>query len=172
MVLRPPRHHQRLPHHPMRTRLLGFQRQGAKTRRPRPAVNPKGIASSSPGLRGTSYPGKAAENHANPNGVAACARIQPQPRWGWKNPGGPVPKVARASQPWALSRNPVGILRLPATAHRSRLRSASLRLGVLALKNSERKFVRVRPQSRCRQWTGCSPAITGQPPGQSVNKNL
>jgi hypothetical protein len=32
--------------------------------------NPKGIASSSPGLRGTSYPGLINESWANPNGVA------------------------------------------------------------------------------------------------------
>ena len=33
--------------------------------------NPKGIVSSSPGLRGTSYPGSALQNPTNPNGVAA-----------------------------------------------------------------------------------------------------
>ena len=33
--------------------------------------NPKGIVSSSPGLRGTSYPGCGARNRSNPNGVAA-----------------------------------------------------------------------------------------------------
>ena len=33
--------------------------------------NPKGIASSSPGLRGTSYPGKTARQPVNPNGVVS-----------------------------------------------------------------------------------------------------
>ncbi len=33
--------------------------------------NPKGIASFSPGLRGTSYPGKTAKRIANPNGVGS-----------------------------------------------------------------------------------------------------
>src|SRR5438034_10130547 len=33
--------------------------------------NPNGIVSSSPGLRGTSYPGCAAQMFHNPNGVAA-----------------------------------------------------------------------------------------------------
>ena len=50
--------------------------------------NPNGIVSSSPGLRGTSYPGR--------------------PRWGctsWVM----FPKVACSSQPWALGRNPFGI---------------------------------------------------------------
>ncbi len=34
-------------------------------------ANPKGIVSSSPGLRGTSYPGFSAKNDFNPNGVAS-----------------------------------------------------------------------------------------------------
>ena len=33
--------------------------------------NPKGVASSSPGLRGTSYPGSPPRNFPNPKGVAA-----------------------------------------------------------------------------------------------------
>ncbi len=59
--------------------------------------NPKGIVSSSPGLRGTSYPGNAVRRTINPNGVAAPSVER-------------KPKVARASQPWALRRNPIGIL--------------------------------------------------------------
>src|SRR6266436_2156797 len=35
-------------------------------------VNPDGIASSSPGLRGTSYPGKSCKPRLNPNGVVAA----------------------------------------------------------------------------------------------------
>src|SRR5258708_2522967 len=37
-----------------------------------PTVNPEGIASSSPGLRGTSYPGKSCKPSHNPNGVVAA----------------------------------------------------------------------------------------------------
>src|SRR2546421_9687051 len=33
--------------------------------------NPNGILSQSPGLRGTSYPGKTSEENHNPNGVVA-----------------------------------------------------------------------------------------------------
>lgn len=44
----------------------------------------------------------------NPNGVAADARRWTQPLQGWSICGR-VPRVARASQPWAMGRNPVGI---------------------------------------------------------------
>ena len=50
--------------------------------------NPEGIASSSPGLRGTSYPGSAGRKADNPNGVVATGarppvpQPWPQPRWG------------------------------------------------------------------------------------------
>src|SRR6266446_2938823 len=37
-----------------------------------PTVNPEGIVSSSPGLRGTSYPGKSCKPRLNPNGVVAA----------------------------------------------------------------------------------------------------
>ena len=36
-----------------------------------PSENPKGIPAQSPGLRGTSYPGKTSEENHNFNGVAA-----------------------------------------------------------------------------------------------------
>lgn len=39
------------------------------------AFNPKGIVSSSPGLRGTSYPGAAREQILNPEGVLAATRL-------------------------------------------------------------------------------------------------
>jgi DNA-binding NarL/FixJ family response regulator len=43
--------------------------------------NPEGIVSSSPGLRGTSYPGSTSANRATPTGVAADLVVaQPQPR--------------------------------------------------------------------------------------------
>jgi hypothetical protein len=73
--------------------------------------NPKGIVSSSPGLRGTSNPGNRSGGNRQPQrgcGLKA-GRGQAQPRWGWQPPHR-FPRVARASQPWALSRNPFGIL--------------------------------------------------------------
>ena len=70
--------------------------------------NPKGIVSSSPGLRGTSYPGLASVWFSTPTGLLPLAVPGPQPRWGWPTPPG-FPRVARGSQPWALGRNPFGI---------------------------------------------------------------
>lgn len=86
------------------------------------SANPKGILASSPGLAYHAYPGTACQHVHNPNGVAATRSPgMPQPRWGWPMPG-VVPKVgARARQPWALGRNPVGIgggLRLESVARR------------------------------------------------------
>jgi hypothetical protein len=75
------------------------------------AFNPKGIVTSSPGLRGTSYPGRRGPATANPDGVVAGTRP------GGRNPIGVgvawrgFPRVARASQPGALRRNPFGIHR-------------------------------------------------------------
>ncbi len=76
--------------------------------------NPKGIASSSPGLRGTSYPGSLPTELPTPTGLCRVSHARSQPRWGCF-PLPTFPKVARSSQPWALSRNPFGILlwRLP-----------------------------------------------------------
>ncbi len=47
--------------------------------------NPDGIASSSPGLRGTSYPGWSSVPNSTPNGGVAPSRTidLPQPRWGF-----------------------------------------------------------------------------------------
>ena len=72
--------------------------------------NPNGVVSSSPGLRGTSYPGEAPESFSTPTGLRHTATGGPQPRWGyqiWNR----LPRVARSSQPLAGGRNPVGILR-------------------------------------------------------------
>ena len=70
--------------------------------------NPNGIASFSPGLRGTSDPGFSFAGVSTPKGLRHVSTIRPQPRLGfWPLPT--LPRVARASQPWALSRNPFGI---------------------------------------------------------------
>ena len=74
-------------------------------------ANPNGIPAPSPGLsRQRDYPGQAAAFLCNPNGVVpwGWAGQRAQPRWGWRSLRG-IPKVARASQPWAGGRNPVGI---------------------------------------------------------------
>ena len=74
--------------------------------------NPKGIPSSSPGLRAGRYPGSRSREGHNPNGVASCvARQSVATPLGLMGILHRIPKVARASQPWALRRNPVGILR-------------------------------------------------------------
>jgi len=81
--------------------------------------NPKGIVASSPGLRGTSYPGLAFVRFSTPTGLRPLFAAGPQPRWGWPIPPA-FPRVARSprlrsalrrgkSQPWALGRNPFGI---------------------------------------------------------------
>jgi hypothetical protein len=75
-----------------------------------PFLNPKGIVSSSPGLRAASYPGKTeSRKRPTPTGLRLQART------GGRNPVGvgaiwpSSPRVARCSQPWALRRNPFGI---------------------------------------------------------------
>ena len=77
--------------------------------------NPKGIASSSPRLRGTSHPGKSSRTiptlkglrrrlAAPEEGIRAATSFRVDPRCDSQ------PRVARSSQPWALCRNPFGIL--------------------------------------------------------------
>ncbi len=72
--------------------------------------NPNGIMSSSPGLRGTRYPGCWWGGNRQPQRGCGLGRRREraQPRWGWPSPPR-FPRVARASQPWALSRNPFEI---------------------------------------------------------------
>ena len=64
----------------------------SRTTWPMPSANPKGIAPSNPGLRGTSYPGSGQGGRANPNGVASC---RPRPR---RNPVEIEPQFATVSQ--------------------------------------------------------------------------
>ena len=78
-------------------------------------INPKGIETSSPRLRGRSDLGKRPNGNHNPNGVVANVTrdgencmVATALRLGMS--GGRGPRVARVSQPWALGRNPVGIL--------------------------------------------------------------
>jgi hypothetical protein len=77
------------------------------------SANPKGIPAQSPGLRGTSYPGKTSPPGSTPKGL--------QPEFvpsdsGASTPSGLIdltgptrPRVARSSQPWADRHNPLGI---------------------------------------------------------------
>src|SRR6266704_971807 len=75
-------------------------------------LNPKGIPQQSPGLRGTSYPGKThAPSEPTLKGLwPTTTEIKP-----CRNPVGvvkhppPLPRVARSSQPRAELHNPVGI---------------------------------------------------------------
>ena len=80
----------------------------AHSRRPR---IPKGFRRKAQGREERATLGKSSGEDHNPNGVAAVVNVAgPQPRRGWI-PGRGVPKVARASQPWAEGRNPFGIER-------------------------------------------------------------
>ena len=83
-------------------------RDRANWGRGRRSSNPKGIVSSSPGLRGTSYPGSDAPRIPTPTGLHQVWVAEPQPRRGCL-PSATFPRVARTSQPWASSLNPFGI---------------------------------------------------------------
>jgi len=68
-------------------------------------LNPNGVLSSSPGLRGTSYPGKRRVAHLPQRGCGQRAQqpnierqMQAQPPWGVSHDTS-QPRVARASQP-------------------------------------------------------------------------
>jgi len=75
-----------------------------------PLFNPEGIASSSPGLRGTSCPGDSEQNgHQPQRGCGPGCENGPQPPSGLRSYSPRFPRVARSSQPWALGRNPFGI---------------------------------------------------------------
>src|SRR6266550_374330 len=77
--------------------------------------NPKGIGASTPRLACSAYLGCAFENRINANDVVA--EVRRVGGNGWASTAlrlgmfvGRSPRVARASQPRALGRNPVGIL--------------------------------------------------------------
>lgn len=73
-------------------------------------VCPKGAASFSPGLLGTSYPGFATQFEINPERVGSIRYSNSiEPRQGSKNIVRSSPRVARFAQPWADLLNPVGI---------------------------------------------------------------
>jgi hypothetical protein len=82
-------------------------------------MNPNGIASQSPGLRGTSYPGFTVRRVFNPNGIASFGLR----RWGatplglddpWNYPR----RVVASLQPWAECRSPVGASQIPTACQR------------------------------------------------------
>ena len=105
------------------------------------AGNPKGIESSSPGLRGTSYPGAGPEGFSTPTGLRPLCQDSPQPRWGC-GAAARFPKVARSSQPWALSRNPVGI-------QQGNSRKALCLIRIPKLRTDEEKNDPVVKRGRC-----------------------
>ena len=90
----------------MRATAPARERQRRSIIQPEPC--PNGAKSFSPGLARSAYPGSTPQNGFNPNGVASSGARWMQPFQGWLR-GGRVPRVARASQPWAERWNPVGI---------------------------------------------------------------
>ena len=97
------------------------------------APNPNGIPSQSPGLRGTSYLGSWSRDGHNPNGVASfltrpCAATP----LGLMKKLIRVPRVARASQPWAERRYPVGVIPIPAASPAEQAVLSGLVEGILA----------------------------------------
>ena len=85
-------------------------RDAENRQRARAEANPKGIPSQSPGLRAASYPGETVPMRPQPQ--RGCDhRVVPQATTplGLRPFRPPLPRVARASQPWALGHNPFGI---------------------------------------------------------------
>ena len=73
-------------------------------------LNPEGIPSLSPGLRGTSYPGfGCSEDRPTPTGLHPSAASSDANPLGLRPIWRRFPRVARASQPWAELCNPFGI---------------------------------------------------------------
>jgi hypothetical protein len=75
-------------------------------------LNPNGIPSFSPRLRAERYPGSTSQTRPNPERVASNPRRSIAKRFSpfrVDNSFSRVPRVARASQPWADGCNPVGI---------------------------------------------------------------
>src|SRR5438876_5700899 len=97
-------------------------RSAAGRRRRRPALRtiPKGLGPPAQGWRATPTLGARSEIESTPTALwlrsgARAGTDGPQPRCGWGCFSDDDPRVARASQPWALRRNPVGILERSAT---------------------------------------------------------
>src|SRR5262245_54455721 len=95
-------------------------------REPAMIFNPNGIAASSPGLRGTSYPGSASKRFSTRKGlwqtlVISDGAIAATPS-GLEKISNVQPRVAPSSQPWAGGRNPFGILEV----RRRQLRNQTL----------------------------------------------
>ncbi len=76
----------------------------------RDSMNPNGIQTQSPGLRGTSYPGLARPEGSNPNGVASSLLMSwPQPRWGWRHVFDHSQGCSRARNPGLEDAIPLGL---------------------------------------------------------------
>src|SRR5258708_36312422 len=74
------------------------------------SVNPEGIPSLSPGLRGTSYPGlRSLEDLPTPTGLYQTDASTDATPLGLNPISNGFPRVARDSQPWAELCNPFGI---------------------------------------------------------------
>src|SRR5258708_25978303 len=66
-----------------------------------------GIVSSSPGLRGTSYPGLGSASYSTPKGLPRTSATK-RPHQGCC-PSRAFPEEARSSQPWTFCQNPFGL---------------------------------------------------------------
>ena len=73
---------------------------------------PTGLRPPAQGCEPASYPGCSRPGRFNPNGVAAFRPTHGHNPVGVGRMRAGFPRVARASQPWALGRNPVGIQRI------------------------------------------------------------
>ena len=76
------------------------------------SANPNGIETSSPGLRACELPWVRTPERFNPNGVVAFRPAHGHNPVGVGHRMAGFPRVARASQPWALGQNPFGIHRI------------------------------------------------------------
>ena len=88
-----------------------IRERAKKTSGAAPIPNPNGVESSSPGLRGTSYPGLTSNTDSTPTGLHPNVASRVQPFQGCED-SSPLPRVARSSQPWTRGWNPFGILRM------------------------------------------------------------
>ena len=70
---------------------------------------PKGFRNQAQGCEERATLGKSSGRNFNPNGVASVDRSQAATPSGLTDHSKPLPRVARASQPWAGGRNPFGI---------------------------------------------------------------
>ena len=139
-----------------------------------PAANPKGIASSSPGLRAARYPGLARAVTNNPDGVASSQTTAgTQPRWGWCPFTVPAQGSAvRATLGWRpeslwdsrqRARNPVGNGKTPPPLWRGL--PVIQRVSNSTQRRKERRETQRKPSKTCRsRLEKAEASLTTEPP--------